>query len=241
MRISVAGSRHKDDFDIVLVHGLIVSSGFMQPTARILARSHRVFVPDLLGHGKSATPEQPLSVKKHAQELVLALKKLKVRRPLIVGGSYGCHVAVELSNLLDVRALVFVGPTPGSNVPEGIKALSKDAIYEPPALIFSVIAEVLRIGVPRVVELFDDMKNYPFHERLRKIKAPTLVITGEHDPFFDPSFMDDTAKALHSSQSLCVPRVAHGLPFSEPELISDFIEQFIDRLKEEDKDRFAAA
>ncbi|HEY9774341.1 MAG TPA: alpha/beta hydrolase [Planktothrix sp.] len=233
MRVMVAGSRTKDDFDIVLVHGLIVSSSFMEPTGKLLAGNHRVFVPDLLGHGKSDTPEKPLSVKKYAKELAFVLKQLKVRRPLIVGGSYGCHVAVELSHLMDVKGLVFVGPTPGGEVHEGIAALTKDAFFEPPQLVFNVLAEVVRIGPARVIELLKDMRSYPFHQRLRKIKAPTMVITGEHDPFFDPSFMDDTAKSLHSSQSLCIPDVAHGLPFSQPELISDFVEQFIERLAEE--------
>jgi pimeloyl-ACP methyl ester carboxylesterase len=220
------------DFDLLLVHGLIVSSNFMLPTAKCLAGTYRVVLPDLLGHGLSETPDHPLGVREHAQTLALASKKLNLRKPIIVGGSYGCHVAVELSSLIDVKALVFVGPTPGDDLSKAFLELLRDAFYEPLPLVLSVIAEVFRIGPGRVIDLLNNMASYPFHRRLRQVAAPTLVITGEHDPFLNEEFMEKACQILRRSHSLCVPRVAHGLPFSQPELISGFIEEFIDRLQD---------
>jgi len=233
-----SGRRLPDDAEFVLVHGLIVSSSFMKPTAKYLAQNHRVYVPDLMGHGISDTPERPLTIAEHAKTLASTLENLKIKKPIIVGGSYGCHVSVELANLMDVEALVFVGPTPGGSFREAFSELTIDASREPLQLVFNVISEIFRIGPARVIELLGDMARYPFHERLRAIKAPTLIITGEHDPFFDASFMDRTAEELECTHSLCMPNVAHGLPFTEPKIISDFIEQFVGRLREE---RSAAA
>src|SRR5947199_1657332 len=47
---------------VVLVHGLVVSSRYMLPTARRLARYCRVCLPDLPGYGHSAKPPRVLDV-----------------------------------------------------------------------------------------------------------------------------------------------------------------------------------
>src|SRR5579885_462650 len=134
MNVLYSGKKRGTDFDLVLVHGLIVSSSFMLPTARYLARRYRVFVPDLIGHGQSDTPDRALSIKDHAQAVACALEKLQVRKPVVVGGSYGCHVAADLFQLLDIRGLAFVGPTPGYGLHQSMAELLKDALREPPDL-----------------------------------------------------------------------------------------------------------
>jgi pimeloyl-ACP methyl ester carboxylesterase len=220
--------RRRGQLDLVLVHGLIVCSTFMEPTATCLSKRNSVYLPDLLGHGQSETPEAAVTIVEHANSMIEALTKLKVKSPVIIGGSYGCHVAVEMANKMDAQALVFVGPTPGDKLAKSFVDLSTDALREPPELVLKVLLEIARISPPRVIELLDDMANYPFHERLRKLrKIPTLVITGENDPFFQPDFMDGTAQALRNCRGICMPKAAHGLPFSEPEVISEFIENFL--------------
>jgi len=44
---------------MVLVHGLVVSSRYMVPTAERLSPHHPVYVPDLPGFGKSDKPPVP--------------------------------------------------------------------------------------------------------------------------------------------------------------------------------------
>lgn len=226
MRIFVSRGRKPDN--IVLVHGLIVSSSFMRPTAKELARKHKVVVPDLLGHGKSEVPGKLLTIDDHAASLKEALDILKIEKPIVVGGSYGCQVAVELAHRVDVRGLVFVGPNPGGDALTGIFELAKDGLREPPALVMRVLREFSHLGVERCMALLDDMSKYPFQEKLRALTAPTLVITGEHDPFFNPDFLDETARSLKHSRGICMPESAHGLPFTEAEQISKFVESFVD-------------
>jgi 2-hydroxy-6-oxonona-2,4-dienedioate hydrolase len=47
---------------VVLVHGLVVSSRCMIPTAERPAPHHQVFVPDLPGFGRSEGPRRGLDV-----------------------------------------------------------------------------------------------------------------------------------------------------------------------------------
>ena len=46
----------------VLVHGVGVSGRYMLPVARVLARDHSVYVPDLPGYGKSGRPPRATGI-----------------------------------------------------------------------------------------------------------------------------------------------------------------------------------
>ncbi len=94
---------------IALVHGLGSRPGHWLPTARLLARNHRVVLVDLPGHGLSAMPA-PFSLERAALALDLALER-ETREPVVlvghsVGGLIAAAEACERPSR--VRALVLV-------------------------------------------------------------------------------------------------------------------------------------
>lgn len=220
--------------NIVLLHGLVVNSSFMIPTARYLALRHNVYIPDLIGNGRSDNPPRPLTVGDNADTIIEVLQQLNVENPILVGGSYGAHIAVELANRdIDARALVFVGPLPGQTVLQGIKGLALDAPHEPIRLILDVLKEsFLRMGAIRVIKMLNGIRKFPFHERLENVgKTPILLIDGEHDPFYSKAFMEKIVQAARTTHRVCMPKAAHGLPYSQPAVICDFINSFLDSLE----------
>jgi 2-hydroxy-6-oxonona-2,4-dienedioate hydrolase len=65
-----AVSAAADEFPVVfLIHGLIVSSRYMVPTAERLAPFCRVYAPDLPGYGKSYKPGKVLTLSELADAL----------------------------------------------------------------------------------------------------------------------------------------------------------------------------
>ena len=54
---------------VVLVHGQVISSRYMVPTAELLAPEFRVFAPDLPGFGLSGKPKRVLTVPELADAL----------------------------------------------------------------------------------------------------------------------------------------------------------------------------
>lgn len=94
---------------IVLVHGLGSRAEHWLPTARLLARRHRVVLVDLPGHGLSEMPE-PLTLEHAAQALDLALATEVTVPCILVGHSVGGLVAAveALDHPERVRGLVLV-------------------------------------------------------------------------------------------------------------------------------------
>ncbi len=94
---------------IVLVRGLGSGTERWLPTARLLARRHRVVFVDLPGHGVSAMPEA-FSLERATQALDVALARASREPVVLVGHSLGGLVAAAEACARPgrVRALVLV-------------------------------------------------------------------------------------------------------------------------------------
>src|SRR6187431_637419 len=80
---------------VVLIHGMVNSSRHWEAVAMRLADSYTVIVPDLIGHGDSATPRGDYSLGAHAAAIRDLLSALGIRRASIVGHSLGGGVAMQ--------------------------------------------------------------------------------------------------------------------------------------------------
>ncbi len=80
---------------LVFVHGMGVSTRYMEPTMARLASRHAVAALDLPGFGRSEPPARPQSLADHADVLDRWLAARGIARAILVGNSYGCQVIVE--------------------------------------------------------------------------------------------------------------------------------------------------
>jgi 2-succinyl-6-hydroxy-2,4-cyclohexadiene-1-carboxylate synthase len=102
---------------LLLLHGFTGSSASWSAIAAELARSHRVIVPDLLGHGRSDAPHESAAyaLARQARILRSVLVRLEAGTAVVVGYSMGArlalHLALEPADSL--RALVLESPSAG--------------------------------------------------------------------------------------------------------------------------------
>jgi len=89
---------------LVLLHGVCDSHRTWFPVAPLLARSRRVLLLDLPGHGESSRPDASYSLDWHARKVAGWLAQLGLTRIDLVGHSYGGGVAQWL--LLEQAARV---------------------------------------------------------------------------------------------------------------------------------------
>jgi pimeloyl-ACP methyl ester carboxylesterase len=79
---------------LVIVHGMVNSSKHWREVALRLAETHTVIVPDLIGHGDSATPRGDYALGAHAAVIRDLLSALEIESATVVGHSLGGGIAM---------------------------------------------------------------------------------------------------------------------------------------------------
>jgi pimeloyl-ACP methyl ester carboxylesterase len=86
-----------DDPPVVAVHALTGSSLSFGGVAERLAGRRPLLAFDLRGRGDSDKPSGPYGILQHACDLDLALSRMRIDRPVVVGHSMGAYVAAALA------------------------------------------------------------------------------------------------------------------------------------------------
>jgi pimeloyl-ACP methyl ester carboxylesterase len=114
---------------VVLLHGQLMPRRMQQPLARALAAEGlHVVTLDLLGHGRSDRPADPLvySMSAFAEQVVALLDHLGAPQAVIGGTSLGANVSLEVADLAPerVRGLIVEMPVLDNAVEAGILAFA---------------------------------------------------------------------------------------------------------------------
>ncbi len=80
---------------VILIHGLGVSADIWMYNVEALAKQHRVYVPDLVGFGRSDKPGPSFSPFDYTRFLDDFIKVLKIDRVSLVGQSLGGGIALH--------------------------------------------------------------------------------------------------------------------------------------------------
>ena len=140
--------------DVVLIHGLGMSSAYFARFARALFdRDHHPIAPDLPGFGESSNASAS-GPAEHAALLARWADALSIRDATWVGHSIGCNTVAHLARLRPdlVRRAVYIGPLWTTTRHPQLRffpRLAADAFREPLALYRFVIPAYWRTGVWR--------------------------------------------------------------------------------------------
>jgi pimeloyl-ACP methyl ester carboxylesterase len=195
---------------VVLLHGLLMPRRMHQPLARALAAEGlHVVTLDLLGHGRSDQPADPLvySMTAFAEQVVALLDHLGADRAVVGGTSLGANVALETADLAPgrVAGMVLEMPVLDNALVAGIAAFVPTMLaarYLPFTVntVRRVTRAVPRGVVPFWVGVGLDTLNHradsmaallhgiifgrvaPSSRHRRRIQAPTLVVGHPIDP-----------------------------------------------------------
>ncbi len=218
--------------DIVLVHGLSVSSGYMIPTAVRLAPSYRVWVPDLPGFGKSAKPPHILTITELADALVAWMQAVGLPSATFLGNSLGCQIIVNLAVRYPERIehAILVGPTmdpKACTIHQEAGRLLRDAVCEPLHFLPVLLREYLVAGIPRTIRTLQYAFEDPMEEHLPQVHVPTLVVRGGRDPIVPPEWAERVHQLIPRSQFVTMQGAGHAVNFNSPERLVCLIRSFL--------------
>lgn len=217
---------------VALVHGLVISSLYMVPTARRLAPHLPVYAPDLPGFGLSGKPRHVLSVPEHAAWLGRWMDAVGLRGAVLVGNSFGCqvigHLAAERPAL--VAAAVLAGPTMdrhARSAPRQIGRWLVDWTMERPSRAAAHAIDYRRAGVPRAVRTFRLALADRIERQLPRMTMPTLVVRGARDPIVPARWAREVAALLPHGRYAEIPHGPHCVNYTTPAPFAASIRTFL--------------
>jgi pimeloyl-ACP methyl ester carboxylesterase len=204
--------------DIVLIHGLGMSSRYFAPFAReLFARGWNPIAPDLPGFGEStnAPASGPAS---HASLLAAWADALSIRDAVWVGHSIGCNAVAHLAQTRPdlVRKAVYLGPLWTATAHPQLRFFPRlvlDAVREPLSLYRFVIPAYWRAGIWRWWRTWQlyvpDMATPP--------PAQGTFLAGTRDPLPDQERVEvGRVEGAHACQFSNAREVAEALQAGRP-------------------------
>jgi 2-hydroxy-6-oxonona-2,4-dienedioate hydrolase len=207
---------------VVLVHGLGVASHYMVPTAERLAAYCSVYAVDLPGFGKSEHPLHVLNIPQMADALDGWMEAVGLPSAAFIGNSLGCQAVVDLAARYPwrVQRAMLTGPTFDRKARASLLTLLlrviQDGYWEPKSLLPIIVYDFLSAGLMRIaITLWYGLQD-PVEEKLPLVKAPALVVCGDHDPIVPMPWARHVAHLLPSARLVVMRGATHAVNFSAP-------------------------
>jgi pimeloyl-ACP methyl ester carboxylesterase len=239
---------------VVLVHGQLMPRRMHQPLARRLAGSGaHVIAVDLLGHGRSDRPDDPLlySMTAFGEQVIGLLDHLGAEQAVVGGTSLGANVSLEVAVLAPerVRGLLVEMPVLDNAVEAGILAFAPLLFVSRFAPGAVTAVRLLSRAVPRGVVPFwvgiglDTLDQRPgamaatihglFFGRIapsskqrRAIAAPALVVGHRRDPIHPAADAEMLAEELVAARFVEARSIVEWR--ATPERLDEIAVAFVD-------------
>src|SRR6185437_5548860 len=218
---------------VVLVHGLVISSRYMEPLAAILGRDFRVLAPDLPGFGESDKPRHVLDIDELADALALWLEANGISRAAFIGNSFGCQVlaALAVRHPAVVDRLVLQGPTVDPKARNLVVQFWRDIINgrrEPRPMGPLARIDYAKAGLRRALLTARVLIRDRIEQRLPLIAAPTLVLHGSRDPVSPHEWAEAATRLLPHGKLVVIEGGTHTMNYTYPEEFAAAILPFLE-------------
>ncbi len=179
----------KDAKAIILLHGWGQNIQMMQGIGNHFKDTNRIIILDLPGFGKSKEPDKVWTIDDYADALKELLDKLNVKKPIIIGHSFGGKIGLLYATKYEVDKLIcLASPYKKIITKETFKTKTLKFAKKIPVLNKLEGFAKKHIGSTDYKKASEMMRkimvehvNYDISDKLKKIKCPTLLIWGTLD------------------------------------------------------------
>ena len=175
--------------DIILLHGWGQNIEMMKPLGDPLSTKYRITILDFPGFGASSEPTVAWTIQDYADMVHELVEKLQIKKPVIIGHSFGGRVAICYASCYEVEKVVLFGaPRVRTKTELSTKEKLLKKAKQLPGM--KKVAEYAKnyIGsrdykaaTPMMRDILVKTVNEDLSPYAKKIKAPTLLIWGEYD------------------------------------------------------------
>jgi len=249
---------HGAGYALVLIPGFSNGLWIWLKQIPAFSQKFRTITFDPRGIARSAAPDQPISTRMIADDVAALLAALKIERAHILGASFGGFVAQEfalgypeITRSLILCCTSFGGPrhvpppmatlqaiasTKGLNSDERVRenlllAFSQKYLEENREEVEQLIALRAANYVPEYAYTRQLQAAIAFNteERVKEIKAPTLVITGDEDIIVPSENSRNLAAKIPNARLVIIKEGSHTFFIERAEEFNRAVTEFIEK------------
>lgn len=186
-------SNISSDLTLVFLHGWGQNIQMMQPVAQPFAKKFNTLLIDLPGHGLSEEPLYPWTVYDYVECVYEIIKKLKIKKIVLIGHSFGGKISLLYASKYQVEKLIlFASPFKKEITKITLKTKILKQLKKVPGLknleSFAkkhIGSEDYRNASELMRKILVNTVNLDIREEVKKIKCPTIIIWGTNDEAVD--------------------------------------------------------
>lgn len=248
-----------DDFrsdliPIILIHGFPFNKYSWQPQFDFLKKTNRVIAYDIRGFGNSSADETEYSMDLFADDLMLFMDKLEIRKAIVCGLSMGGYILLNAVNRYPERFAAIVlcdtqciadSPEAKENRYKAIEQINKNGLHD----FVQNFASVVFYKAP--LKLIDEMKNgilttspksiiktlkalalrKDMFFSLNKIAVPTLVLCGFQDAVTPLSQSQFLVEHIPNATLKSIDHAGHLSNIEQPDEFNQHLLRFISKIE----------
>ena len=174
--------------DVLLLHGWGQNIAMMNPIGENL-KNKTVTIVDLPGFGESDEPKEEVDVYDYADMIKELVDKLHIKKPTIIGHSFGGRIGIIYASKYDVNKLILLGapcvrddkePSTKVKILKGLKKVPGISKLEGFAK-DHIGSRDYKAASPIMKKVLVNTVNIDLSECAKKIEVPTLLIWGTED------------------------------------------------------------
>jgi 3-oxoadipate enol-lactonase len=238
---------------VMMSNSLMSDHTMWDITVEVLADRYRVLRYDTRGHGRSETTPGPYSIDLLADDALALMDALAIERAHVVGLSMGGMIAQNLGARFPERVLSLALCDTASEMPprsmweerfaiarsRGVAGLVDSTIQRwftapfidrAPEAAEKVRRMILGTGTEGYIACGSAVRDMAQTTMLLKVKAPTLILVGSHDPACTVEQSTVIHRMIDGSQMVVLQNAAHLSNIEQPDVFNRELRAFIDRI-----------
>jgi 3-oxoadipate enol-lactonase len=226
---------------LVLSGGLGTTTAMWDAQVAAFADRYRVLRVDHPGHGDSPVPDGPVTVERIGRAVLGILDELEVARASFcgfsLGGMVGQWLGANAAGRIDRLVLACTGASLGTAAfyreraelvrREGVEPVVAGArerwftpAFRDSAEARSIIDALRAVPPEGYAACCEAVGDFDFRAELQRVRPPTLVLFGEHDPVTSPETIDALATGIPYARAAEITGAAHLANVEQPEAFS---------------------